>query len=414
MGEVYLKEQFLKSAAEYLVDLKRASNFTEVVEIWRSTSIPYALSENDPYSPMYRQEILNLYNELTGCDYDVKNEWTSTLQDADAFERGYPWVSGNLAIIAEELAKPIQIMRALHELNKENVRVIEFGSGWGNLAIPLAKSGVAMTLVDIDQGFLDRAQRIADRDCVSIETICGDFLEVASKGTGDYDVVVFQSSFHHCLEFAELLVAVREKVLSPEGQIFFANEPISTELKFPWGLRYDGESLWAIMCNKWLELGFHHDFFVQLLLRSGFLPQALPELASLVDKGWRAIPARNLAPFGSLRLPAACSASFHDPDHTHTGCFSRGRSTLPPVDGSGMSGWTLQFVNYSLKPLTLRVGTGSYFDEFLLQSGQIFERQVETRGQPVVIQSETFIPHQQGASPDSRCLGIFLSAAALF
>lgn len=414
MSEALRSEQFVKSAMAYLENLKRASNFQEIIDIWRSSSIPYRLNESDPHSPAYRNEILSIYNQLTGCDYDVKNEYTSTLQAPEDFERGYPWVSGNLAIIAEEIAKPIQILRALHECGSKDLRVIEFGSGWGNLAIPLAKAGVEMTLVDIDKGFLDRAQRIADREGVRIETICGDFLDVALQGKQRHDVALFQSSFHHCLEFAELLTALRDKVLAPGGQILFANEPISTDLNFPWGLRYDGESLWAIMCNKWLELGFHNDFFCDLLLRSGFIPQALPELPSLVDRGWRAIPGCDLAPFGSLRLPARFDASFHDPEGPYSGRFSRGISILPRVDGSGMAGWRLEFANYSLKPLTFRLCGEGIIETLTLASGEIRIVNHHTQGSPLTIDSDVFVPSIEAGSSDIRSLGIYLKRAALF
>jgi 2-polyprenyl-3-methyl-5-hydroxy-6-metoxy-1,4-benzoquinol methylase len=414
MTEAFSKEQFVKSASDYLGELNQASDFSQIVNIWRSTSIPYSLSEQDPYSTSYRQEVLGLYNDLTGCAYDVKNEWTSTLQSPEEFERGYPWVSGNLAVIAEEIAKPVQVMRALHELGRNDLRVIEFGAGWGHLAIPLAKSGVAMTLVDIDEGFLARAKRIADREGLSVETLCGDFLEVALQCDGCHDVAVFQSSFHHCLEFEKLLIAVRDRVLKPDGQIYFVNEPITSELKFPWGLRYDGESLWAIMCNKWLELGFHHDFFVQLLLRTGYISQALPEIATLYGPGWRAVPGRSLVPFRSVLLPERCALSFHAPDGSTNGRFSREKSTLPPVDGAGMSGWRLNLVNHSLERIAFRIGAEGALKAHWLEPGQSVVCDVMTRGRDLVIEADTFFPSQQSGSSDNRCLGIYVEAASLF
>ena len=414
MSEALSPSQFLQSAAAYLADLKRASGFQETVDMWRSTKLPYDVNQSDPHSPAYRDEILKIYNNLTGCNYDVQNEWTSTLQSPEEFERGYPWVSGNLAIVADEIAKPIQILRALHEFGRLGLRVIEFGSGWGNLAIPLAKAGVEVTLVDIDQGFLDRAHRIAEREGVCITSVCGDFLEVAAQGERRHDVAVFQSSFHHCLDFAELLIAVRDKVIAPGGQILFANEPISTDLNFPWGLRYDGESLWAIMCNKWLELGFHHDFFSELLLRSGFLPQSLPELPSLADKGWRAIGGQDLVPFGSLRLPAGSDAGFHEPEALNSGRFSRGRSVLPPVDGSGMTGWRLEFINYSRKPLSFRIGGDDVYETVHLASGEVRAVDQATQGRPLTIHSDTFVPSVEAGTSDTRSLGIYLNRAALF
>ncbi len=270
------RETFFELADDYCKRLSSASSFSDILELWRSTSFPYSLDETDPYSPQYRDEVLEVYKRLSGSSYDVANEWTSNKQSAEDFEIGYPWLSRDFGVIAEEIAKPIQILRILQAKGKQDLKVIEFGSGWGNLAIPLAKSGVDIALVDIDQGFLERAARIANREGVSVRAICGDFLDVARDCQNEYDVAIFQSSFHHCLEFAELTQVIRDKVLNSNGEILFVNEPISEEISFPWGLRYDGESLWAIMCNKWLELGFHSDFFSEMLIRNGFLPVMLP------------------------------------------------------------------------------------------------------------------------------------------
>ena len=257
------KENLFENAADFLKKLNAAANHSQMVDLWRSTNFPYKIKSTDPYKDTYREEVLYVYKQLTGMSYDVVNEWTSTLQAPEDFELGYPWMSRNFNVIAEEIGKPIQVLRALHELNIEQLRLIEFGAGWGNLSIPLAKSGVDTTIVDIDRGFLDRAERIAAREGVKVQTICGDFNEVAQGDHGRFNVAVFQSSFHHCLDFERLIVALRTNMLDRDGMILFVNEPISDELQFPWGLRYDGESLWAIMCNKWLELGFHSDFFLK-------------------------------------------------------------------------------------------------------------------------------------------------------
>ena len=55
------------------------------------------------------------------------------------------------------------------------------------------------------------------------------------------------------------------------GRVVFAGEPISRKLNAPWGLRMDGESLWAIRTNGWLELGFRRSYFLQALERYGWV-----------------------------------------------------------------------------------------------------------------------------------------------
>jgi hypothetical protein len=71
-------------------------------------------------------------------------------------------------------------------------------------------------------------------------------------------------------------------VLTPEGRVFFAGEPITADFPMPWGLRLDGNSLWAIRKNGWLELGFREDYFRQALEQTGWSGMKLP----CSDPGW--------------------------------------------------------------------------------------------------------------------------------
>jgi len=190
------KDEFINKAGLFREDLGAASSFQEMLNLWRTTQIPYKIDLPDPYSDEYREEVTSIYAGLTGEDYDVANEWTSTKQSAEDFERGYPWVSGDFGVIADEIAKPIQVLRALQHRRGQEIRAIEFGSGWGNLSVPMAKAGINVTLVDIDQGFLDRASRIAAREGITMATVCGDFLGVAQSMSERFDVVIFQSAFH--------------------------------------------------------------------------------------------------------------------------------------------------------------------------------------------------------------------------
>jgi hypothetical protein len=299
-------------------------------------------------------------------------------------------------------------------LNIEQLRLIEFGAGWGNLSIPLAKSGVDTTIVDIDRGFLDRAERIAAREGVKVQTICGDFNEVAQGDHGRFNVAVFQSSFHHCLDFERLIVALRTNMLDRDGMILFVNEPISDELQFPWGLRYDGESLWAIMCNKWLELGFHSDFFSEMLLKNGMLPQTIPGIPSLVGQGWKATIGNRGVQFSELRLPSRFSATFHEWDGASGGRFCRATSSLPPVGGSGMNGYDIDFVNHSLLPLQFSTGQGSERRSLTLTSGERTTQRFSAQERPLDIHSSTFVPYDQNGSTDFRVLGVLIDRIALY
>jgi hypothetical protein len=69
--------------------------------------------------------------------------------------------------------------------------------------------------------------------------------------------------------------------VKPGGHVYFAAEPITADFPLPWGLRMDGESLWAIRGNGWMELGFNENYFREVLARTGWTAEKLlyPDLA---------------------------------------------------------------------------------------------------------------------------------------
>jgi SAM-dependent methyltransferase len=93
-------------------------------------------------------------------------------------------------------------------------------------------------------------------------------LDVDSFGQ-TFDAVLFYESFHHCWDHILMLRKLHD-VLRPGGRVFFAAEPITDAFPMPWGLRLDGESVWAIRQNGWLELGYTEEYFTATLRREGW------------------------------------------------------------------------------------------------------------------------------------------------
>jgi SAM-dependent methyltransferase len=91
----------------------------------------------------------------------------------------------------------------------------------------------------------------------------------AEKVTKPFDAAVFFECFHHCADHNRLLKALRSAV-KPGGKLYFAAEPILADFPVPWGLRADGESLWATRSNGWMELGFSESYFQEALRRAGW------------------------------------------------------------------------------------------------------------------------------------------------
>lgn len=281
-------DAFVGQAIEYKKALTGAKDFEDLSQLWRSSSFPYRMRTEDPFSDAYRAEVLDVYQRLVESPYDVQNELTSSHLSDEDFARGYPWTSNNLGVVAHELGKAVQGFKVLAQHVPGAKSLIEFGVGWGNTAIPLARAGLDVCAVDIDEAFLKRAAGEARSLSCDIRTLHADFLDAARAPGRRYDVALFSSSFHHCLEFEELLRQIKENVLTENGCIAFFAEPISNGSTFPWGLRYDGEAVWAITCNKWLELGFTEDFFRELMKRTGFAVEEVPDPTGAMGPGWLA------------------------------------------------------------------------------------------------------------------------------
>lgn len=59
-------------------------------------------------------------------------------------------------------------------------------------------------------------------------------------------------------------------MLEPTRKIIFGAEPITDEFPISWGLRLDGESLWAIRKFGWCELVFQKTYFRDLMNGNGW------------------------------------------------------------------------------------------------------------------------------------------------
>jgi 2-polyprenyl-3-methyl-5-hydroxy-6-metoxy-1,4-benzoquinol methylase len=149
--------------------------------------------------------------------------------------------------------------------------ILEFGAGWGNTSINLARMGYAVTAVDIEPRFLDLINERAAMLGLSLETACQNFGPVPDENGAPrvFDAVLFYESFHHCSDHRKLVQQLKS-MIKDDGIVAFASEPITDVFPLPWGLRLDGMSAWSIRNFKWLELGFQESYFRELMTRNGW------------------------------------------------------------------------------------------------------------------------------------------------
>jgi len=228
----------------------------------------------DPFSDEYAQFQINLYAQIAGKQYTLENE--SVPFDVDeAAKTPYPYSSGNAQTVGLQFTAIGALLRSM-DLHR-GARILEFGAGWGNTSIALARAGYDVTAVDLEPRFCELIQRRAAIAGVKIETINEDFFWVESFKGVPFDAIVFFECFHHCADHLRLLRALHT-ALKPDGRVFFGAEPVTNELPMPWGVRLDGESLWAIRTHGWLELGFTQDYFTEALFATGW--DVTPHLSS--------------------------------------------------------------------------------------------------------------------------------------
>ncbi|MFO0601062.1 MAG: class I SAM-dependent methyltransferase [Myxococcaceae bacterium] len=217
----------------------------------------------DPHSAAYRDAQLKLYERISGRTHALEYE-RSAIDVEAATSRPYPYLTGSTAETGEQW---VAIGWLLKSLGRDPPgHVLEFGPGWGHTTLALATLGFDVTAVDADPDFLELISRRAGAARERLTLVPGDMLTFEPKRPAD--VVLFFESFHHCSDPLRLLARL-EKLIAPGGRVIFAAEPID-DFELPWGVRLDGQSVWAMRRYGWLELGFETGFFLETLRGLGW------------------------------------------------------------------------------------------------------------------------------------------------
>jgi SAM-dependent methyltransferase len=232
----------------------------------------------DPFSVAYRDWVFALYSTVSGRrDYSTDNEH-SPFDVSAALVRPYPWSTGSPLVLGEELMARGFIIKTLGLAPP--ARIVEFGSGWGNLTLDLARLGFDVTAVEIEPRFCELIDA-RGRDLDGLRVVESGMLDFAADDP--FDAAIFYEAFHHCADHLAMLGRLRALV-RPGGRVLFAAEPVAP-MAYPWGPRLDGYSLWSTRTYGWLELGFDTDYFAEALARAGWAAtrQGEPRISPLAD-----------------------------------------------------------------------------------------------------------------------------------
>ncbi len=233
------------------------------------------LAQMDPFSSAYRQAAMELYLQLRGRAAEGyvldRDERSDDPAPKNLWRDVSPWSFQDPDFVSEFLVCWAQMMRLLDFGHKNNLSILEYGTGSGQFLLMLARLGVKVHGVDIDAASLNLVRAQAEAQNLQVET------EQAAFGEGflgqTFDRIVFFEAFHHAFDFLDLLVRLRER-LNPGGKLMLCGEPVVHEqggaVPFPWGPRLDILSIFCMKKQGWMELGFTHEFLMQAFERTGW------------------------------------------------------------------------------------------------------------------------------------------------
>jgi SAM-dependent methyltransferase len=361
----------------------------------------------DPLDEDYRQWVKAVYAQVSRMKhYDPHEcELDRNVDPALPLADFFPYSTRNADFIGSYLMGVGFVLRNLSL--PAGSRVIEYGVGWGHVSAALARAGFDVTCVDIEPKFLELTARQARAGGAAVSTYAGEFGIDPYAGTTQADGVVFFEAFHHSFDHRDVLDRLR-RILRPGGRLILCGEPINPAFPVPWGIRTDGHALWAIRSFGWMELGFNEDYFLRLLLLSGFSVEKLIE--------------PDLESFGLLYRCTLHGGDFHlgesllpsDEDTTwvsrgETSCrFSQTASRLTLDAAPEWRSIAVHAVNHLPVQImaTFYCGLSRCQHHFASGERRTIRLSLLSTHRELHIASETLVPSEVGGGSDLRSIGI--------
>jgi 2-polyprenyl-3-methyl-5-hydroxy-6-metoxy-1,4-benzoquinol methylase len=246
----------------------------------------------NPHSEEYATQQYKLWSELTRHHRPYApeiDEREAPLANVDAVKRPAYYMrrdAESVRLAADQIIATGMILK--HSGVRPGSRALEYGAGFGQTALALARLGVEVDTVDISKAFCEYVRDQADFFQVPLTPFEGRF-GWNPRGDQKYDLIFFYEAFHHCADFRSVVRDLKRH-LAPDGRVLLVGEPISRlqnrYLPYPWGLRLDAEPIAQVRRYGWLELGFTEEFLLRLFLDSGFTAERIDCAASVHGSGY--------------------------------------------------------------------------------------------------------------------------------
>jgi ubiquinone/menaquinone biosynthesis C-methylase UbiE len=127
---------------------------------------------------------------------------------------------------------------------EEGSYILDWCGGWGRHAIPLAKRGFKVTLLDFSAEYLERAKDYAVQEGVDITVVHSDFRYTPSSINADYAVNMFTAGLGYLGEENDLLA-----LQSLYRSLKFGAKILIDTMSLFWMVRNFKENSWALSPN---------------------------------------------------------------------------------------------------------------------------------------------------------------------
>lgn len=230
----------------------------------------------DPYGAAYADQQHRLWRLISGIErpYQVEvDEKEHSWGEIDPVRTPGFFMRRDPAAIASASDHVIATGMLLKHCGlKAGGWALEYGAGFGQSALALARLGVHVDTVDISATFCDYVRRQAEFFAVPLTAFHGPF-GTRPRPERNYDLIWFYESFHHCVDFFAVVAGLSDQ-LEEGGRIILGGEPIVERkydaVPYPWGMRLHSEVVAVVRRQHWFELGFSEAFVYELFEKAGF------------------------------------------------------------------------------------------------------------------------------------------------
>lgn len=376
----------------------------------------------DPYSDAYRQQQHRIWSTITASSrgYNAeRDELPDRVTDADAIR--FPGFYSRRDPDAVQAAANHIIATGVilkHSELRPGDWALEYGAGFAQTAVQLARLGVNVDTVDISADFCRHVGSQAGFFGIPLTPFEGRFGFDPRSGKQPYDLVWFYESFHHCEDFTQV-VGQLAGLLSSRGRILMAGEPIvrakNADIPYPWGIRLSAENVAVVRNMRWFELGFTEDFLVGLFLNAGFEASRIDCPLTSYGEGYVFTRRGPCVPLSNPFMPTDMTAGWHLPEAG--GRWSRERSWLELDTTPSFDSLSVTITNHH--PVRHRVQLAYGVQDLKLDLGAGQRRQVRfdaaSKASRLVFSTSALVPARDyGPSDlvDERALGIFVNEVA--